>query len=580
MTFDQVIIITILLSMLVAFAMDRYRVENVAMAGLAAAFLTGVVPVHLVFSGFSSAAVITVLEILLIVGVLSSSGLMDRIGERFSPTIKTERAMIASICGLGALASVFINNIGALALLIPLALSLSAKVGVAPAKVLMPLSFATLLGGMCSLTGTPANLVANEWLLKESGRGFGYFELGIVGVPLTIAGLIWMVLAAPRLFAKMAASRDQMIEGGTSDFLIECYVPAESGLIGRTLPAIEDLYRLEIHGVVRGQSHVFARRQDIVLAKDDVLLITISLFALSELESDHAIVRKSELDFDDLYVQREFVIMPDSLLLGSRVSDIAMHVDGPVEVAGLASRWNRIEGRFADLAIGMGDVVLLQGEPAALKQLAEHCSLLPLSPRRVQAKKRGLWFNIATFAIGILLTAAGILPPELAFGGVVLAMAIRGQMDLRAALHEVNWGIVILLACMIPLGQAVDSTGTATVIANSLAQWIPVGEPLAVVFTILIASVAITPFIDNVSTVAVLSPIAVGLATRTGTEIEPALMAVAIGASLDFLTPFGHHNNAIVMGAGGYRFRDFPKLGGVLTLICLGVAMVAFAVLV
>ena len=580
MTFDQVIIIAILLAMLIAFAMDRFRVENVAMAGLAAAFITGVVPVQSVFSGFSSAAVITVIEILLIVGVLSSSGLMDRIGEFFGPVIKTERAMIGGICAVGAVASAFINNIGALALLIPLALSLSVKVGVAPAKVLMPLSFATLLGGMCSLTGTPANLVANEWLVKESGRGFGYFELGIVGAPLTLAGLIWLVLAAPRLFARMSASRDQMIEGGPSDFLIECYIPAASSFIGRTLPAIEELYRLEIHGVVRGQAHVFARRQDIVLAEGDVLLITMSLFGLGELEAARAIMRTSTLALDDTHVQREFVVMPDSLLLGSRVSDIALHVDGPVEVAGLASRWNRIEGRFADLAVGMGDVVLMHGEPAALKQLADQCGLLPLSPRRVQAKDRGLWFNLGAFAIGIALTAAEVLPPELAFGGVVLAMALRGKMDLRAALHEVNWGIVILLACMIPLGQAVDSTGTASVIANSLAQWIPVGEPLAVVFMILLASVAITPFIDNVSTAAVLSPIAVGLATRTGTPIEPALMAVAIGASLDFLTPFGHHNNAVVMGAGGYRFRDFPRLGGVLTIICLGVAMAVFAAMV
>jgi di/tricarboxylate transporter len=185
--------------------------------------------------------------------------------------------------------------------------------------------------------------------------------------------------------------------------------------------------------------------------------------------------------------------------------------------------------------------------------------------------------SIATFAAGILLTAFNIIPTEVAFGAVVIVMAMLGSLNLRSALQDINWTIIILLACMIPLGLAVEETGAARLIANTIAEYLPVTEPLAVATVVLLLAVAITPFIDNVSTAVVLSPIAVGIASRTGVPVEPLLMAVAVGASLDFLTPFGHHNNAVVMGAAGYRFRDFPRLGAPLLMICLIVAILALA---
>jgi di/tricarboxylate transporter len=170
-----------------------------------------------------------------------------------------------------------------------------------------------------------------------------------------------------------------------------------------------------------------------------------------------------------------------------------------------------------------------------------------------------------------------VLPTQVAFGAVVLGLIVTGSLNLRNALQDLNWGIVLLLAAMIPLGLAVEETGAARLIANEIAGYLPSGEPLIVVMAVLTLAVVVTPFIDNVSTAIVLSPIAAGLATRTGTPVEPLLIAVAIGASLDFLTPFGHHNNAVVMGAGGYRFLDFSRLGAPLTGLCLLTAALAFA---
>jgi di/tricarboxylate transporter len=247
-----------------------------------------------------------------------------------------------------------------------------------------------------------------------------------------------------------------------------------------------------------------------------------------------------------------------------------------VRVLAIASRRGRVEGRFSDLPVSMGDVIVLRGEQDAITHLANECGLLVLSPRRPPRLASPAALPVGIFATGVLVTAFDLVPTEIAFGAVVLGLMFTGSLNLRTALQDINWGIILLLAAMIPLGMAVEETGAAQLIANGIAGYLPSGEALVIVLAILLLAVAITPFIDNVSTAVVLSPVAVSLASRTGTPVEPLLAAVAIGASLDFLTPFGHHNNAVVMGAGGYRFLDFARLGAPLTLLCLLVAPPAF----
>lgn len=577
MTFDQWAIITILIAMLAAYATERFRVELVAMTGLGVGFLSGVVPVQNVFAGFSSPAVITVAEVLLIVSALSATRVIDDFSRRIVARASNETSVLAILCGTGAFISVFMNNIGALALMFPVALSVSARLNIAPGRILMALSFATLLGGMCSLTGTPANLVVNQWSISETGAGFGYFELALVGGPVALAGLAWIVFAAPRVFRHLHTA-ETPFDTGPSEFLAEMAVPASSEMIGMHVPYAEERFGVAIHGVLRHGNHVFARRGDILIAPQDLLLVEGALSHLDELEEAGVLEAISHVGKQPASFERmEAVVMPESFLLGSRIADIQAFADTSVSVAGLASRRKRIEGRFGDLQIGMGDVLILSGERGALRQAAADCGILPLSRRRPPVTGKMAKPSIATFAAGILLTAFDIVPTEIAFGAVVIIMAMLGSLNLRSAMQDINWTIIILLACMIPLGLAVEDTGAARVIANTIAEYLPMTEPLAVATVVLLLAVAITPFIDNVSTAVVLSPIAAGIASRTGVPVEPLLMAVAVGASLDFLTPFGHHNNAVVMGAAGYRFRDFPRLGAPLLLICLIVAILALA---
>lgn len=572
---DQWAILGILGIMLVAYASERFRIELVAMAGLAGGWALGVVPVQQMFSGFASPAVITVVEILLVVSALSQSRVVDDFARRIiARTGDNKTAALAVLCGMAALVSVVMNNIGALVLLFPVALSLCARLGIAPGRVLMPLSFATLLGGLCSLTGTPANLVVNEWKLSETGSGFGYFELALIGGPVAVAGLVWVVLAAPRVFRGFATPAPGGFDAGPSEFLAELTVPPASPLRGRRLPDAEAELRIRIHGVIRNDAHVFARRTDITLAAGDRLLVEAGMARLARLRDARHLSLPAPADGAE---HIEVVVMPDSLLLGSRIGDVSAFAERGIQVVALASRRHRTEGGFANLQIGLGDVLVLSGSRAALHETLADCGLLPLSRRRPLPPDVRAMPAVAIFAAGVLLCAFNILPPQLAFGLVVIALVATGSLDLRAALQDLNWPVVILLACMIPLGQAVQETGAAQSIANLLAVHLPAANPLAAAALVLLLAVAITPFIDNVSTAVILSPIAADLATRTGVAVEPLLMAVAVGASLDFLTPFGHHNNMVVMGAGGYRFRDFPRLGAPLLVICVAVALAVLA---
>lgn len=582
MNFDHWAIVGILAAMLAAYASERFRMELVAMTGLAAAYLIGAVPVQNVFAGFSSPAVITVVEVLLIVFALSQSRVVDSFARRIVARTRNETAVLAILCAMAASVSVFMNNIGALALFFPVALSVCARLDIPPGRVLMPLSFATLLGGTCSLTGTPANLVVNEWIIAETGSSLGYFELALIGGPVALAGLAWVILGARRSFRDaQPPSATTGFEAGPSEFLAEMTVPASSPLAGVALTDAEAGLSLRIHGVMRGDAHVFARRSEIVLAAGDRLIVEGELSLLEQLRERGTLAgTEAPPPHADALVERiETVVMPDSLLLGSRLGDVWTFTERGVHVAGLASRRHRIEGSFADLQIGMGDVLILSGERGALREAIGECGLLPLSRRRPPRLNVRAATGVATFAAGVLLTAFEIVPPALAFGAVVIVMAMTRSLNLRTALQELNWTIVILLACMIPLGMAVQDTGAARVLADMIAGVLPTTAPLAVAALVLLMAVCITPFIDNVSTAVVLSPIAAGLASRTGVPVEPLLMAVAIGASLDFVTPFGHHNNAVVMGAAGYRFIDFPRFGGPLLAICLASAILALAAL-
>lgn len=575
MTFDQLAIVVILIGLLAVFASDRVRLEAAAFAGLAIAFVLGLVPAAEVFSGFSHPAVITVVEILILVRAMQNAHILDAVALKLTRTFRTRRSIVAVLCATGAFFSIFMNNVGALALMFPIALSICARARIDLSQVLMPLSFATLLGGLCSVIGTPANLVVQDAYQDFAGAGFAFFDLARVGAPVAIFGLVVVTLWPPSLFLRARPAKDAEEDPG-AHLVCEVRVTDGSDWSGKKLPEIDRDIEGRVHGVVRAGETVFGRRTEMRTQSGDLLLLEGAPSSIRARLAQRDIAEAARPE-SPASVEAEAVVVPNSLILGSRLAMLDGFSSRGVAVRGVLTRTRRIEGRFPDFQLSVGDVLLLSGSAEKLGAAIADAGLLPLAPAAPRGPIAAGLPALIVFAGAVVLTATAVIPPEIAFGLGIAVLALMGRFDLRAAVRGLNWPIILMLAAMIPLGEAVESTGAAHVIATFAVGILPSSDPLMVCAAVLLTSVAITPFVNNASAAVILAPIAIELAQTTGTPVPAALIAVAMGVSLDFLTPFGHHNNTIVMGAAGYRFLEFPRLGAPLLAVAIPVALAGIA---
>ncbi|SDG32953.1 SLC13 family permease [Pelagibacterium luteolum] len=564
MSFEQIAIFALLAAMMVAFAMVR-RFEIVALSGLAVSGLVGLVPVPALFSGFSSATVVTVVEILLIVEVLKRSAILDAASDRLGGLLSDDRTLIIGLCAIGAFASVFMNNIGALALMLPLSVSLCERRAIALERVLMPISFATLLGGLCSLVGTPANLLGSTAVAEVRGTPLGFFELGIVGVPLTLVGLLYLWFVIPRTSRRQS---DPVHGHHARNYLTELTLPPASPLAGMSLGEIEARHGVTIHNIVRNGAFVFGRK-DKRVEPADILVIEASQEALAALDGP--------LSAADA-VTIEAVVLPESIYVGSAIEDMVAFEQAGVRISALGITPRRVEARLSDARLSVGDIVVFTGDPTIIARECAESGMLQIAPAAAH-RPRPDFVPLAIFAVGVIAAAFGGVQPVVAFGLVVLVLALTRHLSLRQGFEGLNWPILILLGAMIPLGGAVADTGAAEALARFGAGVAPTAGLAALVAVMLVSAVILTPFVNNPTTVLVLAPVGVAFAEQYGVPATPVLIAITIGASLDFLTPIGHHNNTLVMGIAGYRFFDYARLGWPLTVmsILISLAMITFA---
>ena len=551
MNFDQIGILSLLAAMMAGFALVR-RFEIVALAGLAIGGVLGFVPTGALFSGFANPTVITVIEILLIVEVLKRSALLDALSARVGGNARSQRGLILGLCAAAAAMSAFMNNIGALALMLPLAITVCERYGIGLEKVLMPLSFATLLGGLCSIVGTPANLLGVMAIEGARGSAFGFFEIAVIGLPLTLAGLVYLWMVLPRQALGEAGGTEEA--ASSRSFLAEIAVGEQSPLAGLSPGETAERLGITIHNIVREGAFVFGREKTI--AAGDLVIAEGERKAMAALTDAPP----------EGWVQA--VVMPESIYVGSSVDDLVAFTEAGVSVVQLGITPRRVEGRLADIKLSVGDIVVMQGDRTLIATECAEGGLLQLAPVDAGAR-RPAYFPLAVFGLGIAASAFAGLDPAIAFGLVVLCLAITGHLSLRQGFEGLNWSILIMLGAMIPLGQAVADTGAAHALALGMAGLLPGMDIFALTAIMLVLSVLLTPFVNNPTTVLVLAPIAVALSAQYGLPPTPALLAVTVGASLDFLTPFGHHNNTLVMGIAGYRFGDYARLGAPLVIICL-----------
>ncbi|WP_157982249.1 SLC13 family permease [Oceanicella sp. SM1341] len=577
MTLEQIGLILLLIALLAVFALDRWRIELVALCGLATGVAAGFVPPAEAFSGFANPAVVTVVEILLIVRALARTRLLDTAARWIDARMPGDTGLLVALCGLGAGLSVFMNNIGAFALMLPVALEVARARGRDPRMLLMPLSFATLLGGLCSAIGTPANLVVSAALASERGQGFGFFDFAPVGVTVALAGLAVILWRVPRgLTAEGGAAADSAPRRVVSEVLLAGgdSAPASPEAVSVALDG-------QVHGVLRAGRRLFPLRADTALAPGDMLLVEATLERLEQglgagwlrLPGPGAPAGAPGPEG-----WAEAVVMPQSLLVGSRIATLESFAERDIAIEALAVETPRIEGRLADIRLGIGDVLFLRGHPGAIRDALEEAGALQVSPLPRARPRSPARLPVPVFAAGILAAGLGLVPIPVALGAVVLVLCLARALDLRAALAELNWPILILLAAMIPLGEAVARGGAARELAGMIGTALPGAGALPLTAALLGIAILVTPFVNNSATAVVLAPIALELSRIANVPPEPLLIAVSLGASLDFVTPFGHHNNTLAFGIAHYRFADFARAGWPVTLVCFGMALAAIRI--
>ncbi len=600
MTRDQALIFFILLATIIMFLWGRWRHDMVAMGALLACVLTGLTPSAKAFAGFGHPAVITVACVLILSRALQDTGAVDALAKRVLPTNAGPTLTIAAVTSLAAMLSVFMNNVGALALTMPVAMQIASRQNLPPGRVLMPMAFGSILGGMTTLIGTPPNLVVSGFRAENGIGGFAMFDFTPVGFAVAAAGIVFTVLLGWRLVPARQQGGNKGFE--TSAYLTEARVPEKSKVADMTLREIEATLGdmdAQVIGLIRDDTRIPAPHPARKVRANDILVIEAEPEALSlalsnlglKLEEDK---RKEIKDADkaekakvaeadetiknaiqtDEIVLMEFTVLPESAIEGRSATQLRLRTRYGINLLAVSRQGRRSLARLRTMTIRAGDVLLLQGAPDTLTEFAASAGLVPLAERAVRIPdKRGAIIASAIMLVAVAGAAFGLLPAAIAFAAGALACLALRVVSPRTVYTAIDWPVVVLLGAMFPVAGAMESTGaadwTAQLLLNSGAQ----GRAVIALMAILLVTMIFSSFMNNAATAAVMCPIAIGTASRLEVNTDAFLMAVAVGASCAFLTPIGHQNNTLILGPGGFRFGDYWRLGLPLEIIVIAVGV-------
>jgi di/tricarboxylate transporter len=487
---------------------------------------------------------------------------------------QSQARQTALLCVFGATLSAFMNNVGALAIVMPIALTLARRFDYSPAQVLMPLSFATLLGGTMTLIGTPPNLLVAGMRTRYAEAPFGFFDFAPVGIVITLAGIAFMILGARYLLPSDRRGQRSGLElFDVGHYVTEIRLAEDSPLAAKTVGEIEAEHadRLVAVALLRGGLRQRGRLSGSVLAEGDVLIVQADAELLQELARGGAVdivtAHSKSGDKEELVPPGggvetiEVVVPPNSWLQGQTARGLALRRRWNVNLLAISRKGRPIAERVRDTRIFAGDILLLEGDPDVLAEATRELGCLPLANRRIALHPFQLLLPLAIFAAAIAAIVLEITTPPVAFvAGAVGVVALR-VVPVREIYDAIDWPIIVLLGAMIPVGGVLETTGLAQLLAEQLAVLGTRLPDWGVLALVMVATMAVTPILNNATTVIVMVPIVIGVAQQLGMNPDAFVMAVAIGASCDFLTPFGHQNNTLIMAAGGYRFADFWRLG-------------------
>ncbi len=602
MTVDQILLFAILCAALILFVRGRPRFDVVALAALLAAVGTGIVPAQDAFSGFGHPAVVTVAAVLVISKGLTNAGIVELMARKLSGAADNPRLLLPLLTVLVVLVSAFINNVGALALVMPVALRLARKGGHTPSRLLMPLAFGSLLGGLITLIGTPPNIIIASFRRSAGTAPFGMFDFTPVGLGVAAAGVAFMALLGWRLIPvrKGQPSIEDLFR--IESYVTELRVPRDSKAVGKTLRELETVSGAEIVvvGIIRGKRRIVAPAGFEELLEGDILLVeadsddlkSVIETARLELAEDRELCKdlvsveipagseplEKDIDACEQLVKSsemgltEAVVQTESPMIGRTALHLDLRWRYGVNLLAVARQGVRWKGRLRTLRFQPGDILLLQGPDDTMRDALTALGCLPLAGRDFNlSPPRGTILSLAIFSAAVLATALGLLPVHIALTGAALVLLLTGVVNPTDAYRSIDWPIVILLGALLPIGKAMETTGGAALVADGLLAISRSFSAPGTLAILLVGTMLLSNLINNAAAALLMAPIGVNLAHSLGVSIDPFLMAVAVGASTPFLTPIGHQSNTLVMGPGGYRFGDYWRMGLPLSVIVAAV---------
>lgn len=582
MTVPQFLSVSIIAVTMGLFVWGRLRFDLVALLALLAGIATGVVPRQRAFSGFGDEIVIIVASALLVSAAIERSGVVEDAFERIAPYLTTTTIQVAVLAGAVTLLSAFVKNIGALTMLIPVAFFITRRTRSTPSNLLMPMSFGSLVGGIVTLVGTSPNIIVARVREEIVGEPFSMFDFSPVGVCIALAGVAfltfgWRLLPQGR---RGAAPIDAafILEGYTT----EARVPRASPIIGKTIAQLETIAddEVEVAMIVRERTRHLTPAENLTIRADDILLIE------GEPASLDRVVDKANLELvgddtsapldaptDEIGVM-EAIVTERSLLIGNTPSEVRLGERYGVHLLAVSRSGRRITQRLRAVRFEAGDVIMLRGNFTIMPDVLGELRCLPLAGRNLRLGSRGRSFlPLAVLGIAMALVAVHVVTVEVGFFAAAVVLLLVRSLTLREAYESIDWPILIMLGALIPVSDALRTTGATELIAALLSAMAGRFSSFGALALIMVTAMAVTPFLNNAATVLVMAPIAASFARSLNYNPDPFLMAVAIGAACDFLTPIGHQSNLLVMGPGGYSFGDYWRLGLPLSIIVVSVGV-------
>lgn len=584
MTIDQTILLLILLALLILLVWGRWRYDLVALGALFVASIFGIVPQTELFAGFGNPATITVVLVLIVSFGLTKAGAVEFVTDFIEPVADKPFLHIAALSFLAAVLSMFMNNVGALALLMPIAIHSTSRAGRAPATILMPLSFASILGGLVTLIGTPPNILIASYRQQMIGESFSMFDFAPVGGGIAVCGIFFMLIFGWKLVkVRKKASGLELFD--VEKYFFELKVTEESDMSGQTVKHLKKAMLDNKMGLLsiihKGKPYpnVYHFRGH-ELSNNDLLMVQGSHDDVDEFATLHKLemvsaenARREILHSENSQIS-ELVVTPQSTIMGRTPTEIRFNRRFGVNLLAASRSGTPHQGRLRDFKFETGDVLLIHGGEDELHDAIIKMNCYPLAARDLEIKRseKSKWALVIFFS-AIMLAASGLTSIQLALGLAIVGMALLNIVPIREFYDGVDWPVVTLLGAMIPLGTALESTGTTVLLVDGFLSVVGGVSPVLILALILIVTMTVSDFLNNAATAILMAPIAFNIAQSLQLNPDTFLMAVAIGASCAFLTPIGHQNNALIMGPGGYKFSDYWRMGLPLEIIIVIIAV-------